>query len=74
MSTRNRRLRQLMADHRLTAEDVSALVHRTAAYVRELRDDKHPVSEPLLRLLELELAHGRGRELTRSPELLAAEG
>jgi transcriptional regulator with XRE-family HTH domain len=73
-TAQNRRLRQLMTDHGLTDQQVGDLVHRTSAYIRELREGKHPVSAPMLRLLELELAHGRGRDLTRSSESIAAQG
>lgn len=62
----NRRLRHLMSDHKLTDEQVATLVHRTPAYIRELREDRHPVPMSTLRLLELELEHGHGRALVQS--------
>jgi hypothetical protein len=61
--TRRLRLREIIATHNLTDEQVGKLVGRTAGYVRELRHGNHPVSYTLLRLLELELEHGEGRAL-----------
>jgi hypothetical protein len=69
----NRRLRQLMADHNLSDDQVGALVHRTAAYVRELREDRHPCPAPTLRLLELELKE-RTKQAAAVEPAFAAQG
>lgn len=63
---RRQRLRKLMIEHDLTYAHVGELTGRTAGYIRELWLGNHEVAEPLLRLLELELEHGRGRELLES--------
>ena len=65
-ATYTRRLRQLISTHGLTDDQVATLVHRTVAYVRQLKAGKYPVTMPILRLLELELKHGRGADLRRS--------
>ncbi len=72
---RRLRLNQLTRDFEISDREVAALVGRTADYVREWRLGKHPISESMLRLLELELEHGRGRPLAqRVEDPTAAQG
>lgn len=52
-----------MREHNLTRGQVSQLVHRTPNYITMWRTGKSSISEATMRLLELELQHGRGKEL-----------
>jgi len=63
---RRARLNQLMATHRLTSQHVGQLIGRNPSYVRRYSAGIQPVPENMLRLLELEIEHGRGREIVES--------
>jgi len=64
--TRRLRLNQLMSDNSLNSRQIASLIHRHPDYVRRYRAGLQPMPECLLRLLELELEHGHGRELIQS--------
>lgn len=63
---RRQKLLRLMREHALTCPAVGILVHRTPDYVTMWRTGRYEMPECLLRLLELELEHGHGRELVQS--------
>ena len=54
--TRQRRLDAIMRANKMTSAEVARVIGRTPAHVRKYRSGMQPVPEPLLRLLELELA------------------
>jgi hypothetical protein len=56
--SRTARLRQLMLAHKLTPSDVGRLLYRNPVYVKSWHAGINPIPEAMLRLLELELAHG----------------
>lgn len=55
-----------MQQHRLTCPVVGDLLYRNPDYISMWRTGRHEMPEEMLRLLELELEHGRGRELVES--------
>jgi hypothetical protein len=57
-SARKRRLESLIAQHNLTTHQVASLVGRSHRYVLAWRRGDFDIAPELLRLLELELAHG----------------
>lgn len=65
-TARQSRLDQIMTSHGLNSRQVGSLIERNPDYVRRYRAGLQPMPEYLLRLLELELEHGRGRELIQS--------
>lgn len=69
---RRLRLRELMTQHRLQDKTVAALLGRTPAYIRQWCNGVHPVSAPLLRLLELELEYGSGCKECENRPLVGA--
>ena len=63
---RRARLDELMSAHNLTSQHVSELIDRNPAVVRRYRAGIQSIPPNMLRLLELELEHGRGLELIQS--------
>lgn len=59
---RQRRLESLIADYNLSPDQVAALVGRSPKYVRDWLSGRFEMAPELLRLLELEIAHGGGIE------------
>jgi len=55
-----------MREHDLTCPAVGSLLYRHSDYVSMWRTGRYEMPEEMLRLLELELEHGRGRELIQS--------
>lgn len=71
-NARHRRLRRLMSRHGLTSEQVGRLLYRNASHVRAWHAGLHPLPPEMLRLLELEIQHGKRVELVRGTA--AAQG
>lgn len=64
-NVRRERLCRFMVEHSLSDAEVAGLVQRRSDYIAKLRRGVFTVTPALLRLLELELKHGRGQEFTR---------
>lgn len=62
VSARRQRFLTLIRTKGLTAAQVAALLHRNPAHVRAWLAGLRPIPENMLRLLELEIEHGRARE------------
>jgi len=65
-AVRRQTLLRLMRAHDLTCPIVGSLVHRHPDYVSMWRTGRSEMPECMLRLLELELEHGRGRVLIQA--------
>lgn len=67
-------LLRLIKEHGLSSAQVGALVDRNPGHVRAWRAGLRPVPPNMLRLLELELKHGRGRALRENADSIAVQG
>ena len=62
VSARRQQFVDLMRAKGLSAAQVAALLRRNPAHVRAWLGGSRPIPENMLRLLELEIEHGRARE------------